>query len=106
MPARTSYKPGVVPSDLRELLPRRLTDPLSRAMHRFESRMRGFVTREAVLIGVETTTSSPIRVLRDPTALTSPALEGLYPCGEGAGYAGGIVSSAIDGLKVAEALTP
>ena len=67
--------------------------------------MRGFLTREAVLIGVETTTSSPIRILREANDLSSPDLPGLYPCGEGAGYAGGIVSSAIDGLKVAEALT-
>ncbi|MDP6943415.1 MAG: FAD-dependent oxidoreductase, partial [Myxococcota bacterium] len=99
------YRPGIVAADLREVLPRRLTDPIARALVRFDERMRGFLTREAILIGVETTTSSPIRILRGPH-LTSPNLKGLYPCGEGAGVAGGIVSSAIDGLRVAEALTP
>jgi uncharacterized FAD-dependent dehydrogenase len=106
LPGRSSYKPGLVASDLRQVLPRRLSDPISRAVHRFDERMRGFLSEEAVLIGVETTTSSPIRVLRHPQNLTSPSLPGLYPCGEGAGFAGGIVSSAIDGLKVAEAVTP
>jgi uncharacterized FAD-dependent dehydrogenase len=66
--------------------------------------MRGFVTDEAVLIGVETRTSAPCRLLRGED-LVSPGLPGVYPCGEGAGYAGGIVSSAVDGLKVAEAIT-
>lgn len=104
VPERSSYRPGIVAADLHQVLPRRLTDPLSRAVHRFDERMRGFLTREAVLIGVETTTSSPVRVLRDPATLEATGLPGLYPCGEGAGYAGGIVSSAIDGLKVAEAV--
>ena len=102
----TSYKPGLRSADLREVLPRRLTEPLARALHRFDDRMRGFLTEEAVLIGVETTTSSPVRVIRDPASLCSPTLPKLYPCGEGAGSAGGIVSSAVDGLRIAEALTP
>ena len=106
LPEKSSYKPGLNASDLRQVLPRRLTDPLARAVHRFDERMRGFLSEEAVLIGVETTTSSPIRILRDPQNLASPTLPGLYPCGEGAGFAGGIVSSAIDGLKVAEAVNP
>lgn len=106
LPSSSSYKPGLRAADLREVLPRRLSDPLARALHRFDERMRGFVTEEAALIGVETTTSSPVRVLRDPNTLLSPTLPGLYPCGEGAGFAGGIVSSAIDGLKVAEAMNP
>ena len=106
VPDRSSYKPGIAAADLHGVLPTRLTDPLARAVHRFDERMPGFLTREAILIGVETTTSSPVRVLRDPATLTSPTLLGLYPCGEGAGYAGGIVSSAIDGLRVAEALAP
>jgi hypothetical protein len=105
VPERSSYRPGIVAGDLHQVLPRRLTDPLARAVHRFDERMRGFVTREAILIGVETTTSSPVRVLRDPSTLEAPKLPGLYPCGEGAGYAGGIVSSAIDGLRVAEAVS-
>ena len=105
LPERSSYKPGLIAADLREVLPRRLSDPLARAVHRFDERMRGFLSEEATLIGVETTTSSPVRILRD-ASLMSPSLPGLYPCGEGAGFAGGIVSSAIDGLKVAEAVNP
>ncbi len=104
LPGATSYRPGIAPADLRAVLPRRLADPLARAVLKFEQRMRGFVTEDAVLIGVETTTSSPVRVLRDERTLESPGLPGLYPCGEGAGYAGGIVSSAIDGMKVADAI--
>ncbi len=104
LPPRTSYRPGLSATELREVLPARITDPLARAVLRFEQKMRGFLTAEAVLIGVETTTSSPLRLLRDEASLTSPGFPGLYPCGEGAGYAGGIVSSAIEGLKIAEAV--
>ena len=106
LPGSTSYKPGLNASNLHDILPRRLADPLARSLHRFDERMRGFLSEEAILIGVETTTSSPIRIQRDATSLESPELPGLYPCGEGAGFAGGIVSSAIDGLKIAEAMTP
>ena len=106
LPGDSSYKPGPKAADLRQILPRRLSDPLARALRRFDERMRGFISEEASLIGVETTTSSPVRVLREPEAMHSPTLPGLYPCGEGAGFAGGIVSSAIDGLKVAEAMNP
>lgn len=102
LPDKTSYRPAVAPADLRAVLPARLADPLARAVLKFEQRMRGFLTRDAILIGVETTTSSPVRVLRDEASLESPGFPGLYPTGEGAGYAGGIVSSAIDGLRVAE----
>ena len=102
LPATTSYRPGLTAADLRSLLPERLAAPLARAIVQFDRRMPGFVTREAVLIGVETTTSSPVRVLRDPTTLCPPGFAGLYPCGEGAGHSGGIVSSAIEGLRVAE----
>ena len=104
VPERTSYRPGVAPADLRAVLPDRLHGPLARAILRFERRMPGFLTREAVLIGVETTTSSPVRVGRDERDLMAPGFPGLYPCGEGAGYSGGIVSSAIEGLRVAEAV--
>ncbi|MCB9727799.1 MAG: FAD-dependent oxidoreductase [Deltaproteobacteria bacterium] len=104
LPGRSSYRPGTAPADLRAVLGPRLADPLGRAVLRFEQKMRGFLTEEAVLIGVETTTSSPVRLVRDPDRLDSPGFEGLYPTGEGAGEAGGIVSSAIDGLKVAEAV--
>lgn len=101
LPARTSYRPGIEPTDFRDLLPQRLLDPLAQAMGRFEQKMRGFITQEAILIGVETTTSSPVKLERGPD-LASPGFPGLYPCGEGAGAAGGIVSSAIDGLRCAE----
>ena len=67
--------------------------------------MKGFVTSEAIVVGVESRSSSPIRVVRDPETLESPTIAGLFPCGEGAGYAGGIVSAALDGLRVAHALT-
>jgi hypothetical protein len=63
--------------------------------------MRGYLTQDAVLIGVESRTSSPVRVPRDPTSLECAQLPGLYPCGEGAGYAGGIVSAAVDGIRIA-----
>ena len=71
----------------------------------FDRQMRGYLTEEAVLVGVESRTSSPVRVPRDPRTLESPDLAGLYPCGEGAGYAGGIVSAALDGMRVARAIT-
>jgi uncharacterized FAD-dependent dehydrogenase len=76
---------------------------LRAGLRSFDRRMRGFVTDEAVLIGVETRTSAPCRLVRGGD-LQSPALPGVYPCGEGAGYAGGIVSSAVDGLRIAEAI--
>jgi uncharacterized FAD-dependent dehydrogenase len=78
-------------------------DALRHGLRGFERRMRGFVTDEAVLIGVETRTSAPCRLVRGED-YQSPGLAGVYPAGEGAGYAGGIVSSAVDGLKVAEAI--
>ncbi len=103
LPARTSYRPGIAAADLYAVLPPRVTGPIARALTRFDQRMRGFLTREAVLIGVETTTSSPVRVGRDDATLMTPGMPGLFPCGEGAGRSGGIVSSAIEGLEVAEA---
>ncbi len=103
-PGRSSYRPGLAHADLDALYPPRLRAALREALGAFERRMRGFVTGEATLVGVETRTSAPCRLLRDGD-LQSPALRGLYPCGEGAGYAGGIVSSAVDGLRVAEAIS-
>ena len=70
----------------------------------FDAAHKGFLTNEAVLIGVETRTSSPVRIPRDPITLAHVSVPGLYPCGEGAGYAGGIVSAALDGMRCAEAL--
>ncbi len=102
-PGRTSYRPGVTPSDLSELYPPRVQEALRAGLRAFERRMHGFVTEEALLLGVETRTSSPCRLLRG-NDLQSPGLPGVYPTGEGAGYAGGIVSSAVDGLRVADAI--
>jgi uncharacterized FAD-dependent dehydrogenase len=102
-PPRSSYRPGVTQADLDRLYPAPLRAALRAALRTFDRRMRGFVTDEALLLGVETRTSSPCRIVRT-SALQSPAIEGLYPCGEGAGYAGGITSSAVDGVRVAEAI--
>jgi uncharacterized FAD-dependent dehydrogenase len=101
--SRSSYRPGVVAADLRQALPVFLVEALRRAAPVFERTMPGFASGAAQLVGVETRTSAPIRILRD-ARLESPSHPRLYPCGEGAGYAGGIVSAAIDGLRVAGAI--
>ncbi|MDR0766751.1 MAG: FAD-binding protein [Odoribacteraceae bacterium] len=101
---RASYKPGVTPSPIHEWFPPLLRDRLREGLSRFGRKARGFITGEALLLGVETHTSSPLRVPRDATRLTHPSVEGLYPCGEGAGHAGGIVSAAMDGENVASAI--
>jgi uncharacterized FAD-dependent dehydrogenase len=79
-----------------------LSAKIRRALRAFDEQLHGYLTEDAVLVGVETRTSSPVRVSRDPETLESPSLSGLYPAGEGAGYAGGIVSAALDGMRVAE----
>jgi len=99
----SSYRPGVTPSDLRKCLPDFVHGVLSRAVGHFDSRMKGFKHPMAVLTGVETRTSSAVRILRGED-FQSVTVGGLYPCGEGSGYAGGIVSSAVDGIKAAEKL--
>jgi uncharacterized protein len=98
-----SFRPGVRSADLRDLLPPFVVEALKRGFAEFERKMPGFITQEAHLIGVETRTSSPVRILRgeDGQGLNTA---GLFPCGEGAGYAGGIVSSALDGIRAAERL--
>nr|MBA3818348.1 FAD-binding protein [Deltaproteobacteria bacterium] len=78
---------------------------LRESLRAFDQQMRGYVTADAVLVGVESRTSSPVRMPRHPETLQSPDLGDLYPCGEGAGYAGGIVSAALDGIRVARAIT-
>ena len=102
-PGRSSYRPGLTHADLQALYPVQVRRALRDGLRSFDRRMRGYVTEEAVLIGIESRTSSPCRLLRGPD-LQAPTLAGLYPAGEGAGYAGGIVSSAVDGLRVAEAI--
>ena len=97
-----TYRPGVTPADLCLCLPGFVTDTLHAALPLFDQKLRGFAHPDAVLTGVETRSSSPVRLLRDESC-QSP-LRGLYPCGEGAGFAGGIMSAAVDGIRVAEAL--
>ncbi|QOX80560.1 hypothetical protein FY034_16985 [Trichlorobacter lovleyi] len=97
----SSYRPGVVEADLASLLPEYVATTLREGIVSFDRKMKGFVTREATLTGVETRTSAPLRILRNEDC-QSPALQGLYPCGEGAGYAGGIMSAALDGVRVAD----
>jgi len=99
----TSYIPGLYQSPLHAWLPRAIGPRLREGLKAFERKMRGFLTREAVLVGVESRTSSPVRIPRDRETLQHIQLKGLYPCGEGAGYAGGILSSAIDGENCASA---
>jgi hypothetical protein len=100
-PGGTTYRPGLTHADLNRLFPRALTESLKQALRAFDRSMRGFITDDAFLIGVEARTSSPVRVTRNEQ-LQSVSVKGLYPAGEGCGYAGGIVSSGIDGLRVAE----
>ncbi|MEZ5325694.1 MAG: hypothetical protein R3F19_11600 [Verrucomicrobiales bacterium] len=97
-----SYQPGVVPANLDDCLPKFVTDSLRKAVFGIDRKLQGFALPDAVVTGVETRSSSPIRITRDPASLQSINTRGLYPAGEGAGYAGGIISAAIDGMKVAE----
>lgn len=97
-----SYRPGVTWCDLHQVLPRQLTATLAKAIPALGRKLSGFDLPEAVLTAPETRSSSPVRILRNERC-QSP-LRGLYPCGEGAGYAGGIVSAAVDGIRCAEAL--
>ena len=99
----SSYAPGLVSSPLHFWMPSFITDRLRDGFRAFGRRCHGFLTNEATVIGVETRTSAPVRILRDGDTLRHIRLRGLYPCGEGAGYAGGIVSAAIDGERCAEA---
>ena len=101
---RSSYPPGVHPSRLDKWLPKFVGDRLRAGFRKFGATRRGFLTNEAIVIGVESRTSSPVRIPRDRATLRHVELKGLYPCGEGAGYAGGIVSAAMDGEKCAEAI--
>jgi uncharacterized FAD-dependent dehydrogenase len=94
-------RPGVTEADLRTVLPPFVTTGLRQALPHFERQMRGFISGEAVLIGIETRTSAPLRILRGDDG-QSISHAGLYPAGEGAGYAGGIMSAALDGIKSAE----
>lgn len=99
---KSSYQPGIVASPIHMWLPDEISKRLQEGFKLFGKSARGFCTNDAIVVGVETRTSSPVRILRDRTTLESTNTENLFPCGEGAGYAGGIVSSAIDGVRCAD----
>ena len=99
---KPSYRPGVTWCDLHQVLPEKITGALQQALPRLDGRLHGFADPDSVLTAPETRSSSPVRILRDESRQS--ALRGLYPTGEGAGYAGGIMSAALDGIQTAEAI--
>ncbi|MDR1668279.1 MAG: NAD(P)/FAD-dependent oxidoreductase [Bacteroidales bacterium] len=99
-----SYLPGVAASPLHQWLPNHLAQRLQDAFRLFDKKMKGFLTAESLIAGVESRSSSPVRIPRDSRTMQHPQLKGLYPCGEGSGHAGGITSSAMDGIRAAEAI--
>jgi uncharacterized FAD-dependent dehydrogenase len=101
---KSSYVPGIVPSRLDEWMPQFMSTRLREAISVFDKRMHGYLTNEAVVVGVESRTSTPVRIPRDKETLQHPEVAGLYPTGEGAGFAGGIISAALDGERIAEAI--
>ena len=100
---QSTYRPGVTEAELAGIFPEFITATLKSGIEAFDRKMRGFITAEATLVGVESRTSAPVRILRGED-FQSTAVAGLYPCGEGAGYAGGIMSAALDGIRVADAM--
>ena len=96
---KTSYAPGIVSSRLDDWLPAHIENRLEMAFKQANKTIRGFISKDALLVASETRTSTPVRILRDKTTGQNPFIKGLYPAGEGSGYAGGIVSSAMDGIK-------
>ncbi|UBM58204.1 FAD-binding protein [Marinilongibacter aquaticus] len=101
---RSSYQPGLLSMDMNEVLPNFIAKPLHDGLKQFGKRMKGYTSNHGQLIGLESRTSSPVRIPRNRENLEHEEIKGLFPCGEGAGYAGGIVSAAIDGERCAEAL--
>jgi uncharacterized FAD-dependent dehydrogenase len=99
-----SYFPGVTSSPLHGWLPKAIGRRLREGLKQFGSLMNGYLTNEAIVVGVESRTSSPVRIPRNQKSMEHIRISGLYPCGEGSGYAGGIVSSAVDGMRAAEAI--
>ncbi|MCX8019294.1 MAG: NAD(P)/FAD-dependent oxidoreductase [Chitinophagaceae bacterium] len=97
-----SYIPGINPANIQEIFPSHISNILKQAIRQTEKKMKGYYTREAIIVATESRTSSPVRIPRDEKRLHHPQVCNLYPCGEGAGYAGGIVSAAMDGEKIAE----
>ena len=98
----SSYSPGLISSPLHFWMPEQVSKRLQQGFRNFGKMSHGFLTNEAVLIAMETRTSAPVRILRDNDTLMHTTIRGLFPCGEGAGYAGGIVSAAIDGQRCAD----
>ena len=96
-----SYLPGLHSTSLKEVLPSFIHNRLQLAFKEYGKKMRGYYTNDAVVVATESRTSSPVRIPRDNKTLQHPQIKNLYPCGEGAGYAGGIVSAAMDGERVA-----
>jgi uncharacterized FAD-dependent dehydrogenase len=101
---KSSYIPGTVSSDLQSILPKEIAGRLKDSLRVFDTKLKGYISSDAQMLAVESRTSSPVRIPRDRASLMHPQIKGLYPCGEGAGYAGGIVSAAIDGENVASAI--
>ncbi|MCO4784176.1 MAG: hypothetical protein KC646_17760 [Candidatus Cloacimonetes bacterium] len=102
LPKETSCISPLVPANFHDIFPEDICNSLQKSLKVFDKKMKGFCDDQAIMVGVETRTSSPLRILRDPKKLHSPSHLNLYPCGEGAGYAGGITSAAVDGVRVVE----
>ena len=100
----TSYIPGLISGDIREILPDFISEPLSMGLQDFNRKISGFSSHMGQLIGLESRTSSPVKIPRDPQSLEHIDISHLYPCGEGAGFAGGIMSAALDGINCAAAI--
>jgi uncharacterized FAD-dependent dehydrogenase len=101
-PLDSSYVPGLHPFPLQEVLPKEVANALRKGLLDFGKKMKGYYTEHAVLVATESRTSSPVRIPRDKITCMHPEVQGLFPCAEGAGYAGGIVSAAMDGERCAE----
>ena len=99
-----SYLPGLQSANLAEVLPGFVHHTLQAGFKAFGNKMKGYYTNDAIVVGTESRTSSPVRIPRDAESYQHPQIKNLYPCGEGAGYAGGIVSAAMDGQKLANAI--
>jgi len=101
---KTSSPSGIFKTDISKVFPKFITEHLKVALNEFNNKLNGFAYEDALLIAPETRTSAPITITRDKKTFVSTSHQGLYPCGEGAGYAGGITSAAVDGIKVVEAI--
>ena len=101
---KSSYIPGIYNADLHKLLPKEISVRIQNALVQFGKKMRGYYSEEGYLVGLESRTSSPVRIPRDKVTYEHTQIKNFYPCGEGAGYAGGIISAALDGQNVAKAI--